>query len=96
MNLLDEFKIAEDWRSDRHGDPYGSAMSVLFDIAAELNIRDEVPASWLYRPSPMGDDREPDSYWYDLTCNAGTQELIDFGNILSRYIDKLKVAEMDY
>ena len=91
--LIAEFKLAEDWQGS--GDPWGAATGVLFDICAELHQRDAVPASWLYvNNATQGIEEE--SYWFEILPNEDTATLQAFGNVLSRYVDKLRVAGYDY
>ena len=90
MTLGDEFKMAEDWR----GDPWGCATIVLFEVAAELWVRDECPPQWGY--SLASDPRDIESYWFDVLDEAQTDDLIHFGNVLERYRAKLKLQGKDY
>jgi len=91
--------LMQDYRETHdHGDPWGSAMSALFGIAAELWMRDDgsLPASWLYRPGAAADPRDPEDYLYETFKEADTEDLLALGELLNRYCDLLKRAECDY
>jgi len=90
--LIEEFKLAEDWRYD----PWGSAMGVLFDLAEYLYVRDMVPEAWEFRPGAGKIVPEVESYWYPLFSASDPATLIEFGNILNRYTAKLRSAGQDY
>ncbi len=91
--LMAEFRRAEDWRYD----PWGSAMSVLFDLCDRLYHRDgETPAEWHYQPGISGPALEPDSYWFEIFRDTSSAVLITFGHTLHRYIERLRMAGRDY
>ena len=72
------------------GDRWGSAMSTFFDVAGELWWRGaDIPAVWEYSPGAASDPREPDNYLFDYLENTDTDILIQFGNVLERYIRNL-------
>ena len=78
------------------GDKWGCAMSAHFDVAEELYRRDaDIPSSWQFSPGAMGVG-EPDSYLGIILMAADTADLLRFGLVLSRYIDLLKRADLDY
>ena len=90
--LLKEFKLTTDWRRD----PYGSALSTLFDVAAELWWRGECPPEWEYSPGAAVDPREHDSEWAEISRHNASEPLIEFGSILNRYTSMLRLAGRDY
>lgn len=85
------------------GDKWASCMAAFFDIAAELYFRDpdSVPSEWMYRPgayrNSTDDPRESDCSIFAEDCKtAEIAELVEFGLILNRYADKLRVAGKSY
>lgn len=91
-DLITEFRGATDWRYD----PWGSCLECWFDVAAELWMRDAVPATWDYSPGAAEDPREAESYWSDWFREIPTDALVTFGNLLDRYSNKLRAAGKDY
>jgi hypothetical protein len=95
MNYSDiksEYRLQAD-----SGDKWGCAMSAHFDIAEELTRRDhDVPASWQFRAGAMGVTAEPESYFGEIIRDADSSDLRYFGDVLSRYIDWCKRADLDY
>lgn len=89
--------LRESFRMERDsGDPWGSVMGWLFDIADEMERRgSEHPVEWRYRPGAFGPPDESE-------CNAGgvldaTDDALEqFGRVLNRYADKLRIAGKDY
>ena len=79
-------------------DPWGSFMSLWFDVAAELHHRGEdVPDEWQYSPSPAGGDiREHDSWGFDVCVDASAEDLIQAGDFCKRVCDRLRAAGRDY
>lgn len=96
-DLKSEYKMFED-----SGDKWGSALGAHFDLCAELDHRaerDGVEAmrSWQYRaPATLDDHREKDSYYYDLYIGTSSADLVKFGDLLSRYTEKLAAAGHSY
>ena len=39
---------------------------------------------------------DTDSYWFEIFACTEPDTLIEFGNVLQRYTDKLRVAGRDY
>jgi hypothetical protein len=78
------------------GDGFGTAMAFWFAIAAELYEREgDAPASWSYRPSPMG-AIDPDQYEAEICAMATTEALHRFGALMERYVRRCKHAGKDY
>lgn len=79
-------------------DCWGAAMSAWFGICGELYLRGEdIPQRWEFRPSPMGIERDIDSYWEsEVLPHATADALIKLGNILERYTRNLKRLGRDY
>jgi len=92
MSIANEYKLQAD-----NGDPWGSAMSALFDIAEELDRRgDEVPAEWEYRPGALGPGA-PDTYFAQAVLPLyDASDMRAFGSVLARYTDNLRAAGMSY
>jgi hypothetical protein len=87
-----------EWSAYDHdpGDPWGWAMSWLFDIASELYNRGaEVPAELQFRPSPtktqeVSEDRAPGM------AEIGTEALIYAARVFHRYDNRCRRAGLDY
>jgi len=90
IELIEEFKLATDWRYD----PWGSAMAVLFDLAEYLYMQDTVPEAWGFRPG--AGEIVPEGYWLPIFNASDPAMLIEFGNVLNRYTDKLRSAGKNY
>ena len=90
------------WAMSHDGDNWGQCMSFHFAIAGTIYRNDgNVPAEWQYKPGLF--TYEPPKEWPDneietmLTDNDVTMpELIEAGNIFSRYSDILKAQGQDY
>ena len=97
MNYLDiksEYVAQHD-----SGDQWGSAMSARFDICETLTRRgDDVPASWEFHAGAglFGIDDEPESYFGCIIRDADSADLVRFGNVLARYTNALRLADLDY
>lgn len=92
-DLVAEFRIAEDWRDD----PWGTSMSVWFQVAAELYARGtKIPFHWNYTAGASNDPREPESYWFDVLQDCESDTLREFGNMLFVYSRKLSALGYDY
>jgi len=92
--LKAEYRLTAD-SCDRWGDCWG----VWFAVAGELDWRgSDVPAvEWQFRPGAGGDGRcDPDDMWREVLAGVDTDTLTDFGRLLSRYADKLRVAGASY
>ena len=77
-------------------DAWASVMSAFFDVAGILyNRGDDIPADWGFRPG-LGEVETSESYLAEIAIETDSDVLRDFGNILSRYADKLRVADRDY
>lgn len=84
------------------GDPWGSTMEWWFAIADVITEIDpsQVPSAWEFRQSPFG--ANTDSYAYqeiiDTMRDEGAvlEDLLNAGNVLTRYATQLKLAGMDY
>lgn len=83
-NLKAEFNMSGD------GDAWGTTMSWMFAIAAELTHRnEETPMD--YRPGAGGNHREiGESMEADICEMATTEALTNFGKVLNRYDDLLR------
>lgn len=84
------------------GDAWGSTMGWWFAIADVVTEIDpsQVPSEWEFRQSPMGSNTEAYEYQEILETmrddGATLEDLLDAGNILTRYAAQLKLAGMDY
>lgn len=92
--------LKAEFRISSSGDSWGECMSWWFTTADEIYFhrapRLRVPASWRFRPSPLGLSNEPDRY-ETITIEAATDEALErFGTLLTRYASKLKIAKRDY
>ena len=83
---------------DLPGDPWGVVMTAWFDVANELHFRDaDIPGAWEFKPSPCeGDLREESSAFYEHCLNCDDDVLVEFGNLLQRYSEKLEQAGESY
>ena len=94
--------IRESW--DR-GDVWGSALGMHFAIADTLQLTDNgVPTAWQYRPAALLTE---DTH-YEESSDSGqlldayqmgdvsSDDLVYWGNVLSRYADLCKRAGRDY
>ncbi len=98
------YDIRKDYRlcSDS-GDSWGSCMGALFDICEWLYDKGEsIPSEWRFKPSPLrGNPNFPAEYGgfgdYVLTDDVYSPDTVrEFGKVLNRYADKLRVAGKDY
>lgn len=96
--LAGEFRVAFDG-----ADPWGSSMGWFFAVAETLWHRSaaDIPAEWQFGHG-MGCDGSSDDYpdavvmeMYD-SGQVSDADLVRFGNVLSRYTDLLRAAELDY
>jgi len=77
-------------------DRYGHTMMALFDIAAELYDRAEIPDDWQYiTGAGLGDDDGMSPFQEDCH-NAETDELLELGELLIRIRDRCKREGKDY
>lgn len=98
-NLDNEFSIGFDG-----GDEWGSVLSFWFAVAEVAHHAGaEIPARWQFQDSPVhGDDWVPEDYPASLVqemYDAGeisNDDLIAFGNKLTRDAHRLKRAGKDY
>lgn len=81
------------------GDPWGSTMCALFDVAGELHFRSApIPTEWEYRPGGTsdGDPREEESAYYEDFKMADTEALVKLGRVLDRHSGRIRAAGRDY
>lgn len=90
-DLKAEFKMFAD------GDLWGQTMNWWFSLAATLvfDRGADCPSEWQYR-APAGDDRSEDDYAVDILKQAATDDLLKFGQLLSRYANFLARAGLSY
>ncbi len=83
---------------DLTGDAWGTAMGWRFALCDWLHFRtdEDVPWEWEYRPGAANDIQEDDSWKHDAFMAEDVETLIDFGHLLARYTDKLRLAGRDY
>lgn len=94
--LRKEFRM-----SDYRYDPWSCCLGMHFAICDVLrDVGEDIPSSWGYSPGLGGPDTEDFGF---QTLKEGlegilwnTQDLESFGNILSRYASKLRVAGKNY
>lgn len=86
-------------------DVLGSAKTMWFALAETITHETDltVPESWQFRDSPLhGKDYKsddwPDSELAELLAEGYTtpQDLVSFGNVITRYATLLKAADKDY
>lgn len=89
-DLKEEFKFSGD-----SGDPWGSCLSVHFQLADYLHFKRSasVPQHWEYSPG-LGSDIDPE--WENFFESTPLEQLIQFGNILERYANILRTQGKDY
>lgn len=92
--------ILDEFRHGSTGDRWGDAMNWLFIIAdAMTHLGMTVPSHWEYRHSPVCDGSElTDWGWLDMVRDGewSYAELVNAGNVLSRYTDALRNAGESY
>jgi len=94
---LTKTQLRQEYRLTACSDPWGDAMHWLFTIADHLHFNENgTPDAWQYRPSPLGPTNDPDDYVTGLCAETDAETLTDFGNVLSRYAEKLRLAGLDY
>lgn len=95
-----EYKdLKGEFRLTSSGDVWGDTMQWWFSIADELYWNREegvVPASWEFKPAPMGPQNDPEDYITVVVKSATTEDLVKFGEVLSRYSHFLKLVGKDY
>lgn len=92
--LKAEFRLTSD------GDDWGNVMHWWFTIAEEIYWHRgpslEVPPSWRFRPSPLGETSDPDDYALSAVREADDSTLAAFGALIHRYAQRLKHIGRDY
>lgn len=89
IDLLDAYRADFDTF-----DVWGSNINKLFDISAELWMRNEGPP-WEYSPGLAADPRE-DSIFAGACKNATTEELLAFGALLNTFDDAYRQNDLNY
>ena len=86
-----EFKLTSD------GDKWGNGMIWLFNIADEIHFNRDtcVPDEWQFRPSPLGPSSD-DDYQAEIVQNMPDDDLLRFGNVIHRYLDRVRFLGEDY
>ena len=94
MNYRDmKFELMMGWDS---GDRWGSAMGLFFDVAEELDRRDEdIPAEWGYRAGALGVG-DPESFEAEILTDADSDDILRLGRVLHRYTGMLDRAGHSY
>lgn len=96
FDVNDARKVLRWLKEDFDGDRWGWAMSVAFDIAAELyNRGDSVPFD-IYRPGACASMQEVSEYRAEGMAEVPSDTLYTVGLVIDRYLDKLKLAGVDY
>jgi hypothetical protein len=89
--LKAEFKMYAD------SDIYGVAMEWFFEVGFEMDDRRlTIPADWHFRRGAMGRGRDITEHPAAIIVGATDDALEQFGNLLSRYVDRIKHAGKDY
>jgi len=91
--------IKAEFNLDDDGDPWGTAYHWLFRIADSITFHHgfDTPDAWKFRPSPCGRGDDPAECSTAAFCDECDPEALEkFGNVLSRYIDKMRLAGMSY
>lgn len=92
-------QMKDEYRLSCDGDAWGNAMAWWFTIADEIHFnRDclECPASWRFRPSPLGASNDDDDYIVGVVRDVDDVALIRFGRLIDRYARALRHAGQDY
>lgn len=77
-------------------DPWGTAMSAMFDVAGEMYNRSiPIPAEWKYRPG-MGDPLIEDEYTRQQIEALDDETLSKLGDYLHRVTNALDRAGKSY
>lgn len=98
MNTEAKFLIS----LDSGDDPWGHAMGHMFAIAHTLYMfGGPIPSAWQYRPGLREDEPRgewPDSEWESLYEDGSVtaDDLVQAGNVLSRYINILDSKGLSY
>lgn len=82
--------------NDLKHDPWGTAVSAWFDVAAHLYEVGDCPTEWQYRPGAMGNTIETDTAYFDFLNELDADQLTEIGNLLWRYSQLLKRHGRDY
>lgn len=92
--------LKADFRIDLRSDPWGHTLHHWFMVADEIYFRRPrlcVPADWQFRPSPLGPNSDDDGDPFSETLRAADDAaVLRFGNLLSRYADRLRHAGKSY
>jgi hypothetical protein len=76
--------LEDDYKSD----PWGVAISLLFDVCEVLTVRgDDVPNAYEYRPGCPGVSLG-DGWHINLMMEANVEDLTHFGNVLHRIVTR--------
>lgn len=92
-DLKNEYSLVND-----PGDKWASCLGAHFDLCEYLHSKDiEVPYHWEYCPSPVASKEilEP-SYFQELFEKCDNKVLINFGDLLHRYANLLRLNGEDY
>ena len=82
-------------KEDFDGDRWGWAMSVAFDIAAELHNRGDRQPFDSYRPAACS-EQEVSDYRAEGMAKVPSDTLYTVGLVIGRYLDRCKAAGIDY
>lgn len=87
-----EFRI-----TDYKYDPWGEALSALFECVGRMNKRGiDIPNEWNYRPGMGSDGTDKENYWYSLFGRCGNKQLAAIGSFLFRYTNLLQRCGKSY
>jgi len=87
---------------DDGGDPWGSCMSVFFELAEYMyRSHMDYPIHWEFNPSPLldqpiTDEELNEKYLFEEFRAHSADELWHFGNVLHRYSRMLRHLSLDY
>ena len=83
--------------NDFAGDPWGTAMSAMFDVCEHMTVRGlDVPTEFGYRPSILGVRINEESEFYELISTATDSDLLRMGLFLNKLLDIVKSKGLDY
>lgn len=82
---------------DLHSDPYGEAMGMMFDVCDQITygLKRTTPSAWMFH-SPSGQRGTPVEDLPEEITEASEFALVRFGDLLRRYIARVRRAGLDY
>lgn len=93
---VNEFK--RELKLNYNSDKWGEVINAHFDVCFEMHFQGfDIPSEWDFSPSPIGgdDQRESDSYYFDLFDGLSENDLTQIGNYLQR-VEKFLEPKYSY